>query len=76
MEWNLERYKNITSGEFFFFGTRYRSEMRKDEMNWARAYQNYLSNFIRTGDPNGKKTVMTRLVQRFQYFSGKNSWKF
>ena len=42
--------------------------MRKDEMNWARAYQNYLSNFIRTGDPNGKKTVMTR--QRFQYFAG------
>ena len=28
--------------------------MRKDEMNWAREYQNYFSNFIRTGDPNGK----------------------
>ena len=32
--------------------------MKKDEMNWARAYQNYLSNFIRTGDPNGKTSVM------------------
>ena len=47
----------MISGEFFFFGTRYRSEMRKDEMNWARAYQNYLSNFIRTGDPNGKNIM-------------------
>ena len=25
-------------------------------MNWARAYQNYFSNFIRTGDPNGKSS--------------------
>ena len=63
----------MISGEFFFFGTRYRSEMRKDEMNWARAYQNYLSNFIRTGDPNGKNIIMTRLVHGFQFFSGRIS---
>ena len=44
----------IILGEFFYFGTRYRTEMKRNEINWARAYQNYLSNFIRTSDPNGK----------------------
>ena len=42
--------------------------MRKDEMNWARAYQNYLSNFIRTGDPNGKSS------EKCQVEMPENNW--
>ena len=42
--------------------------MRRDEINWARAYQNYLSNFIRTGDPNGKvqKTLTSIQIDQVQ----------
>ena len=38
-------------GQFFFFNNRY--NLTGAEELWARSYQNYLGNFIRTGDPNG-----------------------
>ena len=38
-------------GEYFYYGN-YEKDSNNEENLWARGYQNYISNFIRTGDPN------------------------
>ena len=38
-------------GEYFYFGN-YEKYQNNEEILWSRGYQNYISNFIRTGDPN------------------------
>ena len=55
--WILNSQKHETNkaihgiGQFFFFGNRY--NLTGSEEIWAKSYQNYIGNFIRTGDPNG-----------------------
>ena len=40
-------------GEYLYFGT-YRKDngLTEEQENWMKMYQNYISNFIRTGNPN------------------------
>ena len=40
-------------GEYLYFGS-WHGDMNEQERLWAEEYQNYISNFIRTGNPNGK----------------------
>ena len=36
---------------------------------WAKSYQNYLANFIRTGDPNGKSSPYNKRLTLFVDFN-------
>ena len=40
-------------GEYLYFGT-YRNDngLTEEQEKWMKMYQNYISNFIRTGSPN------------------------
>ena len=39
-------------GEYFLYGS-WRGDMNEQELKWVKNYQNYMGNFIRTGNPNG-----------------------
>ena len=39
-------------GEYFLYGS-WRGDMNEKELKWVKDYQNYMGNFIRTGNPNG-----------------------
>jgi len=39
-------------GEYHYFGT-YMNIANETEADWMKTFQNYMSNFIRTGSPNG-----------------------
>ena len=43
-------------GEFWYFNDYYKSATNAQN-EWAAVYQNKMSNFIRTGDPNSKITL-------------------
>ena len=51
-------------GEYLYFGT-YRKDngLTEEQSNWMKMYQNYMSNFIRTGNPNDWTAMASKCLR-------------